>query len=194
MSEGAWRFTVAVLMVAVVSFYGGMRCAGRVDAAAVARADTLAARLDSIQLAGQVTARADSLRAQRLVAAETEAHDLRVRLSGLRPRIDTLVERVAVLDTSLADSLRVALIAERTVSDSAENANRVIIALWRDRWKSAVAERDSYRDVALALNRQLQAAVHRPVPGRRLRFPCAFGGGGAGPGGLGAVAGVGVCY
>jgi len=163
MNDGVWRFGIAMLVVAAVSFYGGTRCAGRVDAAAVARADSLAAALDVAEHRHLQVSVEDSARADSLPTAEVALAELRSRRPALRLRVDTLVERVAVLDTALADSLRVALTAERAISDSAENANRVIVSLWRDRWKSAAAERDSYRDVALALQVQLAAAVRRPA-------------------------------
>ena len=163
MSEGAWRFGIAMLVVAAVSFYGGTRCAGRPDAAAIARADSLAAVLANLEEVHNGSVILDSARADSLRASEAALADLRARVPVVRLRVDTLVERVAILDTALADSLRTAVATERALADSAAEAHTAIVLLWRDRWKTAAAERDSYRDVALELNRQLAAAVRRPA-------------------------------
>ncbi len=176
---------VALVAVALGGYALGASCAGGTDAAAIARADSLRLALAAMEIRHSRIANEDSARADSIRLSALQIARLRERKPLTVYRTDSLV--LAVADTALRDSLTAALLTERAVSDSVANANSAIIRLLTESRKVAWAERDSYRELSHELNRQLQAAVHRPQRGR-VR-PCGF----AGLGVSGATAGVGVC-
>lgn len=186
MKTDAWLRVIAVLLAFGAGAWLVRSCEERADAAAIHRADSLQSRLVTLQVAGQVAARQDSARSDSISRLTLAVVRLVARKPVVQSKTDTLVGLVP--DTALRDSLRAALTAERAVADSTIQAQTVVIRLWSDGYKSMRAERDAYRTVSEELNRQLQAAVHRPVRSR-LR-PCLFAGYGIG----GATVGAGACY
>ena len=157
------RTMIGVALLSAAVGYGLCAWWHRPDPRAVSRADSLQVALEALETQhvaseAQGAARADSISRLTLTVARLEA-----RKPVVVGWVDTLVTHVP--DTALADSLRGALVAERAISDSTANANKMIAALWQLRYTDASAERDQYRAVALECQRQLAAAVNVRRPG-----------------------------
>jgi len=129
--------------------------------AAIQRADSLHAEvlaLEAQKLTDSVVIQAHE---STILQAEQTIARLRARRPAVATRVDTLL--VGIPDTleGLRDSLVEAIAVERAERDSVETALNVVILNVRSQLTLERAESERWREVAQALDRDLQAAVAR---------------------------------